>query len=1174
MLIVCLGGFYLSPTSAAVGEVSVRVGESITLSLTRGVDYNCNLNDLIAAWQETNDNVALAPGTTEAKITVIGRKVGVATVKCTYWESYYDPNVGSYVPGVAKIKSWIVDVTEDGENIGDEGYEEDATIYYTDPELHLLFTLDKFSKEAILGNNVDEKEAAISFPPIGDDWWKNPTYEWWENIVVPSTITYLGEEYTVVGVSQNAFRKTNLVHSITLPETIRTIGADAFNSCVKLESVNIPSQVRYIPPRAFQLCHMGLKKIQLPEGLDSIGGSAFSECLNLEEINIPKNCKKIGVDAFTWCRKLSKLIIDDSENELECSYSYKVSELYYDADFYGGGPKYRGQFADCSLSTIHMGRNIVFPESPDGTGNCLPFNCDGADSFFSGYSTTFGWMAKITFGPNVTEIADYMFSNMKFLNVVSLPSKLKAIGENAFNSNMGSNSYYVLSQKELTIPESVESIGTGAFGNNILEKVNIPNGLTRIESGAFASNELKEINIPASVEFIGEGAFASNELKEIDIPASVEFIGDGAFAGNSLKYVYCNGITPPSGSYPFADAAIFVQTGKGKEYRQRWPGALIIDTSDDVISINVRTAGTLYSRLLAQDLQNRDVYKLKLKGIINNDDIAVINGMDNLYYLDLTEMQIEEIPAGLFQSIPKLVNIKLPLTLTTIHDEEFANCPRLTGNIQLPTSCTTIGNNAFSNTGIDGITYTGAINFGEYAFANCYRLSNLDVTPNSSVGRNAFQGTQIVKTNIGEGVTIGSDAFLNSCLSEVVLEAGVEKIEDGAFGTALQKITIEGNVDSIGNIFTNSILEVYVSDIATWCKLPFNDGGPMKYSPKLYINGEEVNNVDIPQTVDIIRNYLFLNCQSLSSVIIPKGIKAIGNNAFQGCSILTSISLPSTLTTIGENAFNNCRELASITLPSNLTVIGENAFSECSKMETINFPSTLNEINAGAFYGCFSLAKIDLPSSITSVKTGAFDGCSGLQRVVVHWDEPITIQKVFTGKPSDCFLYCPIGTATKYYQAGWDEFSNLKEAGIMSIKANSGGTVSCYDTNITDKTDDVFFTPYKSFYVNFTPNEGYIVKKIKLNDENVTSQQENGKLFIEEPEENMTLSVFFADTSIQDGDVNGDKRINEEDACKTAKHIIKDTPQDFYDYWADVNNDNKIDITDIIIIIAKYLNKE
>ena len=1036
--------------------------------------------------------------------------------------------------------------------------EDERTAYYDDPERHLFFTLHLDTQEAILGEEFPtEEHRYTALSNAGLEW--NDFSNYWEHVDVPAYITYRNKKYTVVGVAPRAFYRTTQVHTVKLPETIQYIGSEAFNSCVKLESVNIPSQVRMIEANTFKLCYQELKSIHLPEGLDSIASGAFIDCSALKEINIPGTCKGIGEDAFTGCTKLSTLIIEDGTEPLRFSCSNSVS-FFYQSTWENKDdlkPHLRGQFGDCPLSHIYLGRNVEYPvlyyDRTKKNRVFPPFERCSEYSQYGVYPYTFSGprLQTLEFGETLTEIADSLFTGeedgARIYGKIEFPKSLKTIGRYAFAKALN---YWLDSDpknKKLVIPENVVSIGYCAFRDDNIDELILPNTALVIEAGAFENSNIRELTIPESAT------------------------GIYGFDGNPLRLVHCNTLTPPAESNPFSDAAIFVQQGRGKAYRQQWPNALIIDDTDDIISINVRTAGTLYSRLIAQEYQTQDVCKLKLKGTLNSDDVNVINSMSNLYYLDLFEMEVEETPTGLFQSIPNLVDIKLPSTLKVIHEKEFTGCIKLSGTIQLPPSCSVIGKNAFNNTSIDGLMYSGAITIGDSAFINCFRLSDVDINDNTVVGAYAFQGTRIPQIAIGTGSTIKTKAFWECGLKDVTLADGVESIEDLAFGIELEKITFMGNVNAIGDIFYSTISKVYVSDISTWCQLPFAKGGPMEYSPQLYINNEEVKDVIIPKTVNSIRDYLFYGCTSLNSVEISEGINAIGTASFKNCANLTSAALPSTLTSIGASAFQDCNKLASVTLPATLSSIGASAFSGCSNITNITLPSTLSVINSNVFEGCTSLTKLDLPSSITAIKSNAFASCTSLQRVVAHWDNPITIQDNAFGITSECYLYCPIGTATKYFNAGWNIFSNLKEAGILTVIANKGGVVSCYDTAVTDNTEDVFYTPYKSFNISLTPDEGYVIKKVKLNGENVTSQVEDGILFMEEPEENMTLSVVFADANIRTGDVNGDGVVNVTDAICIVNYILKNQPNIFYEYAADTNDDDVINVTDAIILISKNI---
>lgn len=149
----------------------------------------------------------------------------------------------------------------------------------------------------------------------------------------------------------------------------------------------------------------------------------------------------------------------------------------------------------------------------------------------------------------------------------------------------------------------------------------------------------------------------------------------------------------------------------------------------------------------------------------------------------------------------------------------------------------------------------------------------------------------------------------------------------------------------------------------------------------------------------------------------------------------------------------------------------------------------------------------------------------------------------------------------------------MKERGLLSVKVNSGGEVSFDSERVSDGFVEYYFNPYKSFYIMIQPNEGFSVKRVRLNNEIVTSQIDNGKLFIEEPEEDMDMTIVFANNNIKDGDSNGDGHVDDDDAISTANHILKKAPVPFYIYASDVNEDEIINITDILLIISKKNSK-
>ena len=125
-------------------------------------------------------------------------------------------------------------------------------------------------------------------------------------------------------------------------------------------------------------------------------------------------------------------------------------------------------------------------------------------------------------------------------------------------------------------------------------------------------------------------------------------------------------------------------------------------------------------------------------------------------------------------------------------------------------------------------------------------------------------------------------------LQVVVLPNSTSCIERYAFYgcTNLTSITMGNNLELVqGGAFEDleNLKEVHISDIAAWCKISFqrNHGtNPLYYAEKLYLNGELITNLVIPDGVTSIGDYAFSGCEFLTSVTIPDGATSIGNYAF------------------------------------------------------------------------------------------------------------------------------------------------------------------------------------------------------------------------------------------------------------------------------------------------------
>ena len=108
-------------------------------------------------------------------------------------------------------------------------------------------------------------------------------------------------------------------------------------------------------------------------------------------------------------------------------------------------------------------------------------------------------------------------------------------------------------------------------------------------------------------------------------------------------------------------------------------------------------------------------------------------------------------------------------------------------------------------------------------------------------------------------------------------------IGDEAFRgcSGLTSVTIGSGVESIGGRafeYCSGLTSVHISDIAAWCKIDFDDfnSNPLSYAHHLYLNGEEVKDLVIPNSVTSIGDYAFYRCSALTSVTIGNSVTSIG----------------------------------------------------------------------------------------------------------------------------------------------------------------------------------------------------------------------------------------------------------------------------------------------------------
>lgn len=354
-------------------------------------------------------------------------------------------------------------------------------------------------------------------------------------------------------IAGGALTDCNDLTSVTIPNTVISIGDGAFSGCSGLTSVTIPNSVTNIGEGAFQNCS-GLPSLTIPNSVTTIGDGAFGECSSLISITIPNNMTSIGQGMFSGCSSLAKITIPNTVTNIGGSAFYGCSSLSSitipDRVSKIGSHAF---FRCYALATVNIPNGVtsieghVFRECRNLTTISIPTSVTKIEEFaFYGCKS----LNSITIPDNVNEIGWAAFDGCSSLTTISIPTSLTRIADGEYyDGNYRGVFSGCSSLTSITIPNNLSIIGKYAFYScSSLKSVSIPNSVTSIGESAFEGcYELEMIKIPDELQIIKKATFKGcNSLKSLTIPAAVEFIYQEAFAGNNrMESVVAQPENPP-----------------------------------------------------------------------------------------------------------------------------------------------------------------------------------------------------------------------------------------------------------------------------------------------------------------------------------------------------------------------------------------------------------------------------------------------------------------------------------------------------------------------------------------------------------------------------------------------------------------------------------------------------
>ena len=500
-------------------------------------------------------------------------------------------------------------------------------------------------------------------------------------------------------------------------------------------------------------------------------------------------------------------------------------------------------------------------------------------------------------------------------------------------SNAPFDDYHIYTFVNAYIGGDITSIGEVAFSNC--------NGLTNVIFGE-----------DSQLTSIGEYAFFNCKgLTNITIPDNVTSIGNHAFSR-------CSSLT----SITIPDSVTSIENMAFSE---------CISLTSIVVDENNPNYKSIDGNLCSKDGKTLIQYAIGKtdKSFVIPDGVTIIGDFAFYDCINLTSIDIQgvtNIGKHAFYDCISLTSFVIPDNVTSIGDSAFKDCDSIISvtfgeNSQL----TTIGEEAFYFCdNLTSIIIPGSVtSIGNYAFRGCSSLTSIEVDEDNlnykSIEGNLYSkdGKTLIqyagaKTDmsfkIPDSVTIIGDGAFYSCdsLTSVTIGNSVTNIGERAFDdcNSLTSVTIGNSVTNIGEYAFSSCLSltmVKITNLASWCNIKFDNytSNPLHYAKHLYLDGEKI----------------------------------------------TELVIPDSVTSIGEDAFYNCKDFTSITIPEGVTSIGEGAFSNCTNLKIvyINSPTIATELTSDTACGyLIDLAWVILvEKSITSVATYVTDRFSYIEEV-------------------------------------------------------------------------------------------------------------------------------------------------------------------------------------------------
>lgn len=839
-------------------------------------------------------------------------------------------------------------------------------------------------------------------------------------IVIPESVTEIDESVfrgtdiekvifnrALKKIGAFAFWSCKSLKEIVFPEDneLVTIGSNAFQATESLKLANLEalSVWQATAAESYQFHGTGLEKVVLPASMVKLESQfIFASCGSLIELVLPEGLEEIAAHAFRNGGALEELNIPSSV------------KVMGSLSFFRSGIKRINSLAAEPPALTDV--NVFFPIG-DVTKVVVP--AASIDSYKK--AKVWSSLASVIVGAeepdklygkiSVSEMPspsdDFIIENGVLIKYVGpggdvvLPEGITRISDNAFRSNQTVTS--------VVMQSGITEMGMCVFWDcHYIKRIVFSDTIKVIPTSTCYLNwALEEVILPRDVEEIQSTAFINcYALTSLDFSKyNIRIFGEQSFMGSGLQEVYFSKNVKVIGRQAFFQCYRLKNVTFEEGIDLEFLGASVFSAcimleEVDLSMLDMKELPSEIFRLCSA------LTKVKLPSQLTSIPWGLFNSCTSLREIDLSDTKITVLNNYVFYKCTSLERVILPERLTEIMKGTFSDTASLE-YIVIPESVTKIGNDAFKGSGLKAIVFNSPVPpaLGSGIFLKHNDELRVFVPSDSAEAYKKALGEYSDLVNSSSEFDIRDGVLYKyfGCSEEVTVPYEVKSIAAGAFkgNATLRSVYIGGITAGIGTEAfegCSSLSYVYLSQsVKTIKDRAFGGCGSLarvvidaSVPPK---TGKEVfplNDGLVIEVIDGAREVYAREWKRYEKFIVENGFTVVDGVLVCYKGIAKDVIVPEGVTELGKYVFQGCAYMETLTLPEGLIKLGDGAINSCNSLRSIKFPDSLSDIGTDSLSFNKSLECLDIPVNVTRIRQNAVRFNDSMTRLNVYCNLNLT----------------------------------------------------------------------------------------------------------------------------------------------------------------------------------------